>query len=378
MSLSPSRASKEAPGNLSDLVSQVDLNQLVSRYTGNGRTSGKVTTYSCPHPAHADTHPSFTVTTNSKGREVAKCFSQCAWQGDALELVKWLEGLSTGEAASWLRRFIGLAEAPTFSSKPYTPRPYAGKITPVSLGEQAEHPRKFPLLYPQGKELTGESAERFMKKYLTSRSWPCEVVEKFSLSVVLDPSGKPRIRHPYFTPTSSGEWVLSYYQDRGANSSPVKWLSPKGSTPQLFNLKSLEADSLEGVVICEGAADTITASLALEGCPFVAVIGVPGVSAWRDEWAHFVNGLRVVVAADNDEAGRTLEQRVKASVKSPVTFVRASHGDLTEIANEIGLESLRALLLTGLGSLPEATPRTLDESTALLLAYFPEACEVLS
>ena len=362
MSLSPSRASKEAPGNLSDLVSQVDLNQLVSRYTGNGRTSGKVTTYSCPNPAHADTHPSFTVTTNSKGREVAKCFSQCAWQGDALELVKWLEGLSTGEAASWLRRYLGQAERASFVSTPTTPTyivpPYPGEL--------------------KSEVLTGESAERFMKQYLNSRGWPCEVVEKFALSVVLDTSGKARIRHPYFTPTSSGEWVLSYYQDRGDKSSRVKWLSPKGSTPQLFNLKSLEADSLEGVVICEGAADTITASLALQGCDYVAVIGVPGVGAWRDEWAHFVNGLRIVVAADNDEAGRTLEQRVKASVKSPVTYVRATHGDLTEIANEIGLESLRALLLTGLGSLPVATPRTLDESTSLLLAYFPEACEVLS
>ena len=360
MSLSPSRASKEAPGNLSDLIAQVDLNQLVSRYTGNGRTSGKVTTYSCPHPAHPDTHPSFTVITNSKGKETAKCFSQCAWQGDALELVKWLEGLSTGEAIKWLRRYLGQAQEPTFYSKPPTPS------------------KPLRSLSPKGQELTGASADRFMKKYLTSRGWSCEVVEKFALSVVLDPSGKPRIRHPYFTPTSSGEWVLSYYQDRGANSSPVKWLSPKDSTPQLFNLKSLEADSLEGVVICEGAADTITASLALEGCPFVAVIGVPGVSAWRDEWAHFVNGLRIVVAADNDEAGRTLEQRIRNSVTSPVTYVRATHGDITEIANEIGLESLRALLLTGLGALPEATPRTLEESTALLLEYFPGATEVLS
>lgn len=360
MTLSPSRASLRTPENLSELIQLVDLNQLVSRYTGNGRTSGKVTIYSCPHPAHADTHPSFTVTTNSKGKEVAKCFSQCAWQGDALELVKWLEGLSTGEAASWLRRFIGQAQEPTFYSKPSTPS------------------KPLRSLSPKGQELTGESADRFMKKYLTSRGWPCEVAERFSLSVVLDSSGKARIRHPYFTPNSSGEWVLSYYQDRGDKTSLPKWKSPKGSTPQLFNLKSLEADSLEGVVICEGAADTITASLALEGCPFVAVIGVPGVSAWRDEWSHFVNGLRIVVAADNDEAGRTLEQRIRNSVSSPVTCVRASHGDLTEIANEIGLESLRALLLTGLGELPEATPRTLAESVALLLEFFPEACEVLS
>ena len=121
MTLSPSRASLRTPENLSELIQLVDLNQLVSRYTGNGRTSGKVTTYSCPHPAHPDTHPSFTVTTNGKGKEVAKCFSQCAWQGDALELVKWLEGLSTGEAASWLRRFIGQAESASFVSKAPTP-----------------------------------------------------------------------------------------------------------------------------------------------------------------------------------------------------------------------------------------------------------------
>lgn len=360
-----SRHTKDNAPKLSELIQLVDLNQLVSRYTPNGRTSGKVTTYSCPHPAHTDAHPSFTVTTNSKGKEVAKCFSQCAWQGDALELVKWLEGLSTGEAASWLRRFIGLADRPSFVSTPKTPTYVSANFLRKSIE-------------PEGQALTGESADRFMKQYLNSRGWPCEVVEKFALSVVLDSSGKARIRHPYFTPTSSGEWVLSYYQDRGAKTSRAKWLSPKGSTPQLFNLKSLEADSLEGVVICEGAADTITASLALEGCPFVAVIGVPGVSAWRDEWSHFVNGLRIVVAADNDEAGRTLEQRIRSSVNSPVTYVRASHGDLTEIANEIGLESLRALLLAGLGELPEATPRTLAESVALLLEFFPEAIEVKS
>ena len=363
MSLSPLRGSTRAPENLSTLIERVDLNQLVSRYSPNGRTSGRVTTYSCPNPVHADAHPSFTVTTNSKGREVAKCFSQCAWQGDALELVKWLEGLSTGDAAKWLRNYLGDPDNERFFKRvTTTPRPSVPSISPK--------------LESDSEELTGESAERFMMKYLNSRGWPLEVVEKFSLSVVLDDSKKARIRHPYFTPTSSGEWVLSYYQDRGDKSSRVKWLSPKGSTPQLFNLRSLEAESLEGVVICEGAADTITASLALEGLSSVAVIGVPGVAAWRDEWAHFVNGLRVVVAADNDEAGRTLEQRVKGSVTSPVTFVRAEHGDLTEIANEIGLESLRALLLTGLGSLPETRARTLAESVALLLEHFPEAREV--
>lgn len=355
MTLSPHRGATSAPENLSALVERVDFIQLVTRYSGQGRASGRIVTFSCPNPAHADAHPSFTVTTNSKGRQVGKCFSQCDWQGDALELVKWLEGLSTGEAASWLRRYLGEPDTVVIYRKPQAPRKQLRKITPRDNAQR----------------LAPERAEWLLEKYLVARSWPVEVVERFGLEAVLDEFGAERIRHPYFTPTRSGEWEVSYWQDRGTKSSPVKWLSPKGSTPALFNLRSLEADSLEGVVITEGAADAITATLALEGCERVAVVGVPGVSAWRPEWAPLMSGLRVVVAADNDSAGQRLEEAVRSSMAQPVALVRPTHGDLTDTAIKSGLESLRALLLSALATQDEATPRTLAESVALLLAYFP-------
>lgn len=210
-----------------------------------------------------------------------------------------------------------------------------------------------------------------MERYLTFREWPSSVVEHFGLEVVLDARGEPRVRHPFLVPTSGGSWKPGYWQDRGTSRSGAKWLSPSGASPVLYNLRSLERDGLEAVVICEGPADTITAHLALEGAERVAVVGVPGVSAWRPEWAELLAGLRVVVAADSDEAGKRLEEAVSSSVGRSVAFVRPAHGDLSATYLEIGLDDIRALLLSALGTEPEAEARLLEDAVKLLLEHFP-------
>ena len=353
MSLSPTKGANGAPSDIASLVGRTDLNLLVSRYSGSGRTSGRITTYSCPNPAHADTHPSFTVTTNRNGREVGRCFSQCSWSGDALDLVKWLENLTTGEAASWLRRYHGDPEKVVIFRKPYAPRSPSVSLSP-KVKDTAE-------------QVSGEVASRFMERYLLSRGWPLEVLEEFSLEVVRDSRGALRVRHNYFAPTPQGEWVVSYWQDRGTESSVPKWLSAVNSRPALYNLRSLEADSLEGVIICEGAADTITAALCLRGCERVAVVGVPGVSAWRSEWAKLLEGYRVVVASDNDEAGEKLYESVRASVARPIARLKPKLNDLTESALAFGNEELRLLLLSALGTQPEATQKSLQEAKEILL-----------
>jgi 5S rRNA maturation endonuclease (ribonuclease M5) len=140
-------------------------------------------------------------------------------------------------------------------------------------------------------------------------------------------------------------------------------------------LRSLERDEITAVVICEGPADTITASLALKENLEVAVIGVPGVSAWRSEWSELLNGLRIVVAADNDEAGHTLEQAVSNSVGRKIKLVRpdSTHGDLTETAKHLGLDTLRSLLLSAISTEPKSEERSLEDSVKLLLQVFPEA-----
>jgi DNA primase len=363
MTISPSRGAFSAPESLSTLIEQVDLYTLVERYAGPGRSSGNTVTYSCPNPAHPDYSPSFTVSLSRTGKQSAKCWSQCDWQGDALDLVAWLEGISTAEAAQWIRKYLGKPDAQQIQRKP---EPHKKSLTPVRELDTTQRPPT-------------ERAAHFLGKYLTYRSWPLWVVEQFALEVVLDNSGECRVRHPYFTPNSSGEWIMSYWQDRRRSSGQgPKWLSPKGGTPTLHNLKSLERDGLTGVVICEGPADTITATVALEGHEEIAVIGVPGVSAWRKEWSDLLEGLRIVVAADNDEAGRKLEEAVATSVGKKVRAVRTplEHNDLTDTAKILGLDTVRSLLLSALQKEPEFIERSLDDSVRLLLSVFPEAFSI--
>ena len=341
--------------SLATLVAQTDLNQLVQRYTSAPRSSGNVNLYNCPHPSHPDQRPSFSVTTSRNGKQFAKCFSQCAWQGDALEFVKWIENVNTAEGVRKLQELSGQSfPAPTM-------REHSTPSKPMTLQDNTER-------------VNGAEAERFLALYLRSRGWPHSVVEAFGLEVVLDDFKKARIRHPYLVPHESGNWVPGYWQDRGSKSSTVKWLSPKGSKPVLFNLRSLEVANLEAVVICEGAADTITATLALEGCALVGAVGVPGASAWQPQWAELFKGLRVLIVADNDIAGQALERAIAKTLDTSPGFVRLKkHGDLTETAKAIGLSKVRELLLAALGTQPEATERSLEETLELLLAYFPQS-----
>ena len=361
MSLSPHRGASGVPLNFGALAARVDLFALVARYSGPGKHSGHSATYSCPNPAHFDANPSFQVTTNKAGRQVARCFSQCDWHGDALDLVKWLENLDTKEAAQWLRRYLGEPEAVTFSKKTFTIPSNSAPSIPPKYTTKVVRP-------------SAERAARFMERYLAARMWPSEVVEEFALEVVLDSAQECRVRHHFFAPVGPGEWGSVYWQDRGTSKAPQKWLSPFGHSPVLFNLRSLlEAEALEAVVICEGPADTITASVVLKGCHRVAVIGVPGANAWRAEWASYVEGLRIVIAADNDEAGKNLTEKIFASVGRTVAVLDLKDfNDLSECYKSAGPEALRLLLLAALGEEPEVEARTLEASIELLLKHFPE------
>lgn len=368
MNISPNRGRVRAPGDLTSLVARTDLHSLVESYSGQGRASGSTVTYPCPNPAHPDRSPSFTVTTRG-GKQLARCWSQCDWSGDALDLVKWLEGLDTTGAADYLRARLGEA-----------PRIQRGERAGVSraVAPKTSAPVVYPATITEARRPSQSVAEKYLEKYLRSRGWPLSVVERHGLEVVVDTTGSLRVRHPYRVPNSGGGWRVAYYQDRDLGVSRVKWLSPRGASPVPYNLESLEREDLAGVVVCEGPADTITAELALEGLERVAVVGVPGSGAWRAEWGRLLDGLRVVIAADNDPAGEKLAATVRASVRTPVALVRWSRGDLTETALEEGLAVVREVLLAGLSEQVTEEQRTLEESVRLLLEVFPEAREVIA
>lgn len=345
--------------SLAALAARIDLGALVERYSGPGRASGGTLTFTCPSPAHPDHSPSFTVSRDKSGRERARCWSQCDFHGDALDFLQWIEGLDTARAAERLRQILG----------------EPGSFTPLRKKKSTAPPKpaRVPLV-DTARRPDPETARRFLEQYLDFRCWPADMAERFGLEVVLDSSETLRVRHPFMAPTASGTWEALYWQDRGPKASRVRWLSPRGAAPIPYNLPALERDDLEAVVLCEGPADTITAALALEEAEHVACIGVPGAGAWRPEWAPLLEGLRVVIAADNDAAGERLEDSVRSSVRRPVAVMRPRFGDLTETVSELGLSAVSGALLDALATLPEAAPRSQEErDVRRLLELFPEA-----
>lgn len=340
--------------SLSDLVARVDLVALVSTYAGSSRTTGSRTTFHCPHPGHIDRHPSFVVSVTRNGRQVWRCFSQCDRHGDALELVKWLDDSDTATAAARLRSFLG---DPTSTTQQPPQRMTARPMHSADLSQQCS-------------PIDNDQASWLLKKYADSRGWDMQTVKRFGLTVVRDAQKCMRIRHPFYAPNAEGEWVCAYWQDRGTRDVLPKWLSPRGVSPVLFNLRSLESESVRAVVICEGAPDAITAAVALSDAPSIACVGVPGVSAWRPEWAPMFQSLRIVVAADPDDAGHRLEDAVRRTIPKPITLVHLKHGDLTDTAKAVGISELRKLLMTACAT---SQPHDDREGIDLLRAYFPDA-----
>jgi DNA primase len=312
---------------LHNLIARVDLPALVERYTPLVRRTGSTWHYRCPHLAHEDRNPSFTVQVRNS-REFARCWSRCSWSGDALDLVEWLEQLDRGFAIRWLCDHVG--DAPRVSSR------YSTSLGTVDLAsiETRVPPERV--------------ARASLDRYLDRRGVPGDerpvIVEEFALSTVLDDRGLVRIRHPYLVPDGLGSSRVAWWQDRALGPSPIRWLSPRGARSVLYNLPALEDRTIRAVVVCEGPGDTITATRALRGDEGIVAIGIPGASSWRDSYSALLTDLAVVIATDNDDAGEQLAHVITRSAPS-ARRAEFTAPDLTELALEEGLGAVRDSVL---------------------------------
>lgn len=353
-------ASLRAPREpLAALVGRVDMCSLVEQYTDRRSSSGGTVTFRCPnHEAHAhgDRTPSFVVNTRT-GR--AKCFGPCGFSGDALAFVMWREGLDVAEGARRLRAFLGEWEE---SPAPFTRPRSSSPVRSERRGRISEE---------SGRAIPAEVRERTLRGYCRERGWPLSVVEDFGLDVVRDSFGKLRVRHNYFGPNESGEYETTWYQDRrlplhDENVKGPKWLSTSGVAAYPYNLRSLERNHLDAVVITEGPADCVTAALALDGFGGIAVIGVPGANAWRPEWTRLLEGLRVIICRDSDEGGTRFLESVSNHLPEGGRVVTPTTKDLTEEALTHGLDAVTKLFEAALQGL-DPWPRV----EALILESFP-------
>lgn len=320
-------------GTLTELVSDVDLPSLVEQYAGPGTHRGGRWLFRCPNPAHEDRHPSFTVQRSSSGRWRARCWAQCSWAGDALDLIEWLEGVNRTEA---IRKLRGKAGRPELPDRQRTPQPQRTTTqrppTPTPAPDEVRTP-------------PAAVADRILSEHLTARGWPREAADRYQLSVILDRWGRPRIRYPFHS-WAADRWAVTAWQDRAAGDQKPKWLTSAGVQLPPYNLRALDTEhELRGLVICEGPADAITADLALRDISDIAAVGIAGAQGWRSEWAPMLTAAQhVIIAADPDEAGRTLVRAVVGSLRRAAVVLDLSAGDLTETARAHGLEAVTELL----------------------------------
>jgi DNA primase len=275
-----------------ELLGRIDLCALVESYGGvpASYSYGKQK-YHCPHPNHPDDDASFTVST-WRGKERFHCWSACNAQGDAIDLVMWLENVSKFEAIQLLRRRANLEWEPV--ARPRRPR-----------RETARPPIQPPQPLP-----IGPGRDRIIARFLAERGWSQSTADALKLTPVTDAWGNPRMMFPFFL---RGERV--YWQARAVYASRLRWLNPTGPVPAPYEAdRLLVAEDLGAVITMEGTSDTVAL---VDAWPDAPVIGIPGAGALKAKWAPGFAGLTVVCFADADSGGQTL-RRTLDDFLSPV------------------------------------------------------------
>lgn len=308
--------------DLDDVKARADLSREVADRVGSGKLANGRELFTCPHPNHNDSTPSFTVYLASSSWY---CYG-CGRGGDVIDLVTWLDGLSVFDAITYLGdKYGGDGKAPRNNAKKTPTRKARNLVTAVA---------------DTARPLDDETAAAILSRFVEGRGWSPTVTELVSLSVVLDAFGRPRVRFPFL---KDGRALL--WQDRavGATVEP-KWLTPRGATLYPFGVDCLDRyDSPDlndwpdcpivgapAVWIVEGPADAVTL---LDLWPSMSVLGLAGVSSWSVNYAENLSGLTVVVITDNDTPGRDLRETLSRDLDD---WAAVLHVHVPEELNDLG------------------------------------------
>lgn len=142
---------------------------------------------------------------------------------------------------------------------------------------------------------------------------------------------------------------MPYWQDRAIDDAvKLRWLSPKGGRPIPFEADRMKLARERGhVFLVEGLPDVVAL---VDVYTDPAVVGVPGVGAWRPGWARAFAALSVYLVGDNDNAGELFRARLAddlGPVARDVTQVRVppEHNDLADWRKGIDAERFDSELM---------------------------------
>ncbi len=262
------------PDRIPAILDRVVLADVVSTFAGPPvRSSGGTSTFRCPNPDHPDHHPSFSVKDGHW-----KCWSQCGVDGDAIDLLVWLDKVSKAEAIERLAARIDLQ-----------PVPVTGMPSTSTSWKATKDLRHMP-----------STGDDLLRQFLEKRCWDHQLATAMGLHLVTGADGQRWVRFPW-PPGDGGE---TWHQDRRIGEGHPTWLSPTGRIPWPYRADLLASAREAGaLVVCEGVSDVVAM---IHAFPDVNVIGIPGAAAFKAEWATALAGLQLAVITDNDPAGQSL------------------------------------------------------------------------
>jgi len=260
--------------SVEELYEKLDVISFYRKFFPDFKTNGqREVLVLCPF--HDDRKPSLAINI-----ETGKWYCHaCGFGGDPLEFLERRENLDFKEALKALAEFVGQ--------------------THLDLGkkgvsrEKKKSRQKLPPPTPE--ELAAYQKTLWANKnclsfLLKERGLSKEVIRRFKLG--FDPA-----RKAYVIPLFEGEKLVAFRRYRpGVKENRFSW---QGKFEGLFGLSSVKNTSLP-VILCEGEMDALCAI----SRGFQAVSGTHGAPTFKPQWAESLRGLDVVIAYDQDKAGR--------------------------------------------------------------------------
>lgn len=165
----------------------------------------------------------------------------------------------------------------------------------VLASDKAAEEQKEPLPTSEQVDKAHESFKRnqgILNWFKTQRALELNILEKFKIGV----EGE-RVWIPVYDANNQLVNVRKYHP------------APKGRTPKIINVGghglarlfpiSVFSKEQDTIVLCEGEWDAVVC----HQFGFAAVTGTAGAKTWRNVWNKYFQGLKVIIAYDNDEEG---------------------------------------------------------------------------
>ena len=183
--------------------------------------------------------------------------------------------------------------------------------------------------------LDGQHSGYTLEDYADAKGLSVVRLREWGLETV-DERGRQVVRIPYFD--EEGQELRARFRSRTG-----KWWEGKNRPIYLYGRDHL-VDAKEGdrVLVVEGESDCH----ALWSAGILAV-GVPGATAWREDWAEYLQGLEVYVWEEPDQGGAQMVERLVKSFPHARVIHPEGVKDACELFGKAGADfpaRIRALM----------------------------------